>query len=124
MLLPGITALWATWQQILYNEPTEPIELSVVAFGALILNCFCTYILMRFRNYSGSLTRAAFLSARNDVIANIAIIIAGVITYFYLSIWPDILVGLFICYIRTESAIEIYIKARNELKKAKGPLNS
>ena len=71
---------------------------------------------MKFRNYSGSLTKAAFLSARNDAIANITIIIAGIITIFYPSIWPDIVVGLFIAYIRTESAIEIYIKARKELK--------
>ena len=71
---------------------------------------------MKFRNYSGSLTKAAFLSARNDAIANITIIIAGIITIFHASIWPDILVGLFIAYIRTESALEIYKKARNELK--------
>jgi Co/Zn/Cd efflux system component len=32
---------------------------------------------MRFRAHSDSLTRAAFLSARNDVLANIAIIAAG-----------------------------------------------
>lgn len=116
MLLPGVTALWAVWQQILFQEPTEPIELSIVAFGALIVNCLCTFILMRFRNFSGSLTRAAFLSARNDVFANLAIIITGVITFYYSSIWPDILVGLFIGYIRTESALEIYRKARDELK--------
>lgn len=117
MFLPGLTALWAIWQQIIYKEPTEPIELSLIAFGALIVNCFCTYLLMRFKNYSGSLTRAAFLSARNDVIANIAIIIVAAITYLYSTIWPDILVGLFIGYIRAESALEIYRKAIYDLKK-------
>ena len=117
MFLPGLTALWAIWEQIIYQEPTEPIGLSLVAFGALIVNCFCTYLLMRFKNYSGSLTRAAFLSARNDVLANIAIIIAAAITYLYTTIWPDILVGLFIGYIRTESALEIYRKAIYDLKK-------
>ena len=93
-----------------------PIELSIVAFAALIVNCLCTLILMKFQDYSGSLTKAAFLSARNDALANIAIIATGIITLLYPSIWPDILVGLFIAYIRTESAIEIYIKARKELK--------
>ncbi len=116
MLLPGFVAIWAIWKQIILQQPPAPIELSIVGFGALVVNCLCTYILMKFRNYSGSLTKAAFLSARNDAIANITIIIAGIITIFYPSIWPDILVGLFIAYIRTESAIEIYIKARKELK--------
>ena len=105
MLLPGLTALWAIWQQVLYQEPPRPIELSLVAFGALIVNCLCTFILIRFKNFSGSLTRGAFLSARNDVLANIAIILTGIITFFYPSIWPDIVVGIFIAYIRTESAL-------------------
>ena len=119
MLLPGLTALWAIVQQIKYQNPTEPLDLSLVALGALIINCFCTYVLMRFKNFSGSLTRAAFLSARNDVLSSIAIIIAAIITYIYSSIWPDILVGLFIGYIRTESALEIYRKAIYELKKGR-----
>jgi len=116
MLLPGIAALWAIWQQIIHQEPPAPVELSTVAFGALIINCLCTLILMKFRNYSGSLTKAAFLSARNDALANIAIIFTGIITILYPSIWPDILVGLFIAYIRAESALVIYKNATKELK--------
>ena len=119
MLLPGLTALWAVWQQVLYQEPPRPIELSLVAFGALIVNFLCTFILIRFKNFSGSLTRGAFLSARNDVLANIAIILTGIITFFYPSIWPDIVVGIFIAYIRTESALEIFNKAMKEFKLSK-----
>ena len=116
MLLPGIIALWAVWQQIIHQEPPAPVELSTVAFGALIINCLCTLILMKFRNYSGSLTKAAFLSARNDAFANIAIILTGIITILYPSIWPDIVVGLFIAYIRAESALVIFKNATKELK--------
>ena len=122
MLLPGLTALWAIWQQVLYQEPPRPIELSLVAFGALIVNCLCTLILIRFKNFSGSLTRGAFLSARNDALANLAIIFTGIITYYYSSIWPDIIVGIFIAYIRTESALEIYNRAMKELKLSKNIL--
>ena len=119
MLSPALTALWAIWQQVLYQEPPRPIELSLVAFGALIVNCLCTFILIRFKNFSGSLTRGAFLSARNDALANIAIILTGIITFFYPSIWPDIVVGIFIAYIRAESALEIFNKAMKELKLSK-----
>ena len=119
MLSPALTALWAIWQQVLYQEPPRPIELSFVAFGALIVNCLCTLILIRFKNFSGSLTRGAFLSARNDALANIAIILTGIITFFYPSIWPDIVVGIFIAYIRAESALEIFNKAMKELKLSK-----
>ena len=119
MLSPALTALWAIWQQVLYQEPPRPIELSLVAFGALIVNFLCTFILIRFKNFSGSLTRGAFLSARNDALANIAIILTGIITFFYRSIWPDIVVGIFIAYIRAESALEIFNKAMKELKLSK-----
>ena len=119
MMFPGLIALWAVWQQIILQEPPAPIELSIVAFAALIVNCLCTLILMKFQDYSGSLTKAAFLSARNDALANIAIIATGIITLLYPSIWPDILVGLFIAYIRTESAIEIFMKAKKELNEKK-----
>jgi hypothetical protein len=45
--------------------------------GALLVNLSCAFILARVRHAGGSLSRAAFLSARNDVLANVAIIGAG-----------------------------------------------
>ena len=116
MLLPGFVAIWAIWKQIILRQPPAPIELSIVGFGALVVNCLCTYILMKFRNYSGSLTKATFLLLEMMPLQILLLLFFGIITIFYPSIWPDIVVGLFIAYIRTESAIEIYIKARKELK--------
>jgi Co/Zn/Cd efflux system component len=40
------------------------------------------------------LTLAALLSARSDVVANVVIVVAGLITAHTLSIWPDLLIGL------------------------------
>ena len=51
-----------------------PFILTFTGLGALAVNLCCAMLLARFRNSSGSLTRAAFLSARNDAYANIAII--------------------------------------------------
>jgi len=39
-------------------------------------------MLTRYRRRSGSLTRAAFLSARNDALANVAIIAARLLTAY------------------------------------------
>jgi hypothetical protein len=46
------------------------------------VNVICTFLLARYCWQGGSLTRAAFLSARNDVIGNVAIIAAGLATQF------------------------------------------
>jgi Co/Zn/Cd efflux system component len=62
----------------------------------------------------GSLTRAAFLSARNDVLANVAIIGAGVLTAYIASAWPDLIVGLGIFLINLDAAREVYVAARRE----------
>jgi hypothetical protein len=51
---------------------------------------------------SGSLTKAAFLSARNDVLANVAIVAAGLVTAYTFSIWPDLIVGLGIAVINVD----------------------
>ena len=88
--------------------------LSVVGAGALLVNVTCAFILARFRKASGSLTRAAFLSARNDAYANIAIIVAGVITAYTLSIWPDVIVGLGIAAMNAGAAKEVWETARQE----------
>jgi Co/Zn/Cd efflux system component len=71
-------------------------------------------LLVRFRHVSGSLTRAAFLSARNDALANVAIILAGIGTAVTASIWPDILVGLGIAAMNVDAAHEVWTAARQE----------
>jgi Co/Zn/Cd efflux system component len=63
--------------------------------GALAVNLSCAFLLARFRKHSGSLTRAAFLSARNDAVANVAIVMAGAVTAFvWRTAWPDLIVGI------------------------------
>jgi Co/Zn/Cd efflux system component len=114
LLVPGLAALWTLWQKIASPLPPEPITLSVVDAGALAVNVTCAIILARFRKASGSLTRAAFLSARNDAYANIAIIAAGVLTAFTLSIWPDVIVGLGIAAMNATAAKEVWEAAQQE----------
>jgi Co/Zn/Cd efflux system component len=114
LLVPGIATLWTVWQKIAAPLPPEPITLSVVGIGALAINLICALILVRFRKASGSLTKAAFLSARNDAYANIAIVAAGVVTAYTLSIWPDVIVGLGIAAMNATAAKEVWEAARSE----------
>ena len=74
--------------------------------------------LARFRAHRGSLTRAAFLSARNDTLANIAIIAAGLATAATLSPWPDLIVGLGIFALNLDASRQVYGAARGERRAA------
>lgn len=119
IMIPAIATLWALWQQIAGQQPPMATSLSLVGMGALIVNLSCALVLTKFRHHSGSLTRAAFLSARNDAFANIAIIATGFITMAYPSIWPDIIVGLAIAAMNADAAREVFQAAQNEHKEAK-----
>ncbi len=86
--------------------------------GALAINLFCAFLLARFRHHAGSLTSAAFLSARNDALANIAIIAAGLVTVRFPSIWPDVIVGFGIAFMNLDAARAVWTAARAEQRHA------
>lgn len=116
LLIPGLATLWMAWQKLSLPVPPEAIPLSLMGGGALAVNVFCALLLTQYRHHAGSLTRAAFLSARNDAIANIAIIAAGCFTAYTVSAWPDLIVGLGIAVMNADAAREVYTAARDEQK--------
>jgi len=116
LLVPGLATVHQAWEKLVHPLPPLPLALSVTALGALAINFFCASTLARVRHGGGSLSRAAFLAARNDVLANIAMIIAGGLTAVWQSAWPDLMVGLAILLINLDAAREVYIAARTELR--------
>lgn len=118
ILVPVAATLWMAWQKFSVPVPPQPIPLTLTGIGALAVNFACALLLMRFRHHSGSLTRAAFLSARNDAFANVAIIAAGLATAATLSVWPDLIVGLGIALLNADAARQVMLAARRERKAA------
>jgi len=114
LLIPTLASLWTAWQKFMTPMPPEPWLLSTTGFGALVVNFGCALMMMRFRHHAGSLTRAAFLSARNDVLANVAIIAAGAVTLYWFSGWPDLLVGLGIAAMNADAARTVWRAAMAE----------
>lgn len=118
LLVPGVATLWTAWRKFSVPVPPSPLPLSLAGFGALVVNLSCALMLARYRRHSGSLTRAAFLSARNDVLANMAILAAAFLTAYTRSAWPDLVGGLGIALMSANSAKEIYQVAREEHRAA------
>jgi len=69
LLVPGLATLWTAWEKFNIPVPPEPVPLMLAGAGALAVNLICALLLARYRASSGSLTRAAILSARNDALA-------------------------------------------------------
>ena len=82
--------------------------------GAFAINFTCALAVSAYRHHSGSLTKAAFLSARNDVLANLAISAASLLTAYTLSVWPDLIVGLGIVAINADAARKVSAAANEE----------
>lgn len=115
LLAPGIATLWTAWAKFNVPVAPNPLPLSAAALGALAVNLTCAFLLAGFRRHSGSLTRAAFLSARNDALANVAILLTGAVTAFvWRSAWPDLIVGLGIAAMNADAAREVWQAAREE----------
>jgi Co/Zn/Cd efflux system component len=115
LLVPGLATLWTAWGKLAAPVAPEPLPLSLAGLGALVVNMTCAIMLARYRYHGGSLTRAAFLSARNDALANVAIIMAGLATaFFWRSAWPDLIVGLGIALINADAARKIWGAALEE----------
>src|SRR6266852_7670169 len=115
LLVPALAGLWTAWQKLASPVPPAPLPLTLTGMGALAVNLTCAFILARVRDHRGSLTKAAFLSARNDALANLAIIAAGGVTAFvWQSAWPDLLVGIGIAVMNADAAREVWSAARDE----------
>ena len=114
LLVPGLATVWTAWTNFSAAHVPAPIPLTLAGLGALAVNFSCAAMLSRYRDRGGSLTRAAFLSARNDVLANVAIVAAGALTAITGSPWPDLITGLAIAAVNADAAHEVFEAAREE----------
>jgi Co/Zn/Cd efflux system component len=114
ILIPAAITLWTAIVKILDPVPPEFVPFSITALGALVVNLTCAVILVRHRSHPGSLPRAAWLSARNDSLANIAMLVAAVAGLALTSGWPDIVVGILIGLLNADAARAVWRAAKAE----------
>lgn len=119
ILLPALAAAWAAFAKASHPTPPDVLSLVLTAGGAVVVNGLCAWLLSRIRHHGGSMTRAAFLTARNDVLVNLAIIAMGVLTWVTRSGWPDIVLGVIIVVVNVSAAKEVWEVATEESLAAK-----
>lgn len=119
LLVPAAAASWQAVAKWGAPVPPDVGWLVVTAGSAALVNGFCAWLLTRVRTDGGSLSRAAYLSARNDVLVNLAIIAMGVLTLWTGSGWPDLVLGLGIVAIGIHAAAEVWELASEEHLAAK-----
>jgi Co/Zn/Cd efflux system component len=82
---------------------------------ALAANGVCFALLWRHRAEDINM-RSVWLCSRNDLIANVAVLLAALAVWMTLSPWPDIAVAALICAVFLRSAFLVAREARAELR--------
>ena len=120
ILVPAVAALWQAVAKFQNPEAPDPLALILTAGGAVIINTICAVLLLRQRDHGGSMTRAAWLAARNDVVINLGIIAMGILTLTLVpNGWPDLILGLGIVALNLRAAKEVWEVAEEENLAAK-----
>lgn len=114
IFIPSLFTLIFAMKQFLNLVAIDGFSLSSYAFGALAINIFCAFLMARFKVSDNSLLLTAFYSVRNDAFANIAMIIAGVMTLYSTSHYPDLIVGVLIFLLNLDARKAIYEQIKKE----------
>jgi len=97
--------------------PQLPVFEAIGAIGLLALaaNSTCFFLLWRHRADDINMS-SVWLCSRNDIIANISVLLAAVGVWLTHSGWPDILIGLALAVLFLRSALFVLREAIKELR--------
>lgn len=97
---------------------SEPESLLMIATGllALVANIACLVLIAKHREGEVHM-RASWIFSKNDVIANLGVIVAGILVALLDSRLPDLIVGALITLLIMRGGILIIRDARSEQRK-------
>jgi len=114
MSVYGVAVLaYAGWRAWLGVAP-EPVTMGVVGLLALAVNFGVGVMLYRFREGDANM-RSVWLCTRNDVIANVLVLIAAIGVFGTATVWPDVAVAAFLALLGLSSGRVVIRQARAEL---------
>ncbi len=102
---------WRMWEG---NIPQTDI-MGWIAALALIVNSACFALLYRFRSGDVNM-RASWLCSRNDMLANVGVLVAAWLVQAWSSPWPDYVIAALIAGIVVYSSCGVLVQAKKSLK--------
>ena len=98
---------------------SEPVSGIMIGMGAvaLVANVICLVIIRKQRNEEVHM-RASWIFSANDVIANLGVILAGVLVFRLDARWPDLVIGVIVSCVVLRGAKMILEDARSEKLRA------
>lgn len=113
LLLMGLWVLGSTLWHIFVTGVPQAQIMGVIGFLALLANLTSVLVLMNYARGDANV-RSVWLCSRNDMIGNIAVVIAAVLVWRTATPWPDLVVALAMSGLFLSSAYQIVRQARHE----------
>lgn len=101
--------------KLVYPVVPEFQTMGVVGVAALVANSVCLALLWSHRAEDINM-RAVWLCSRNDLLANISVLMAAWAVWATRSPWPDLVVGALVCGVFLRTAFMVAREARDELR--------
>lgn len=114
MLAFGLFVLIQVGAKLVSAEVPQFEVMGSVGVIALIANSVCLFLLTRHREEDVNM-RSVWLCSRNDIIANISVLIAGVAVLLTTSHWPDVIVGFGIACLFIRSSFFVFKDAQSTM---------
>ena len=101
-------------------HPEVPVVEIIGGIGLLALaaNCLCLGLLWSHREDDINMS-SVWLCSRNDIIANVSVLVAAAGVWMLHSSWPDVVVGTVLAVLFFKSSVTVIRDARRELRMAR-----
>jgi cation diffusion facilitator family transporter len=113
----GLLVVAQAGYRAFHPQPPELHIMGSIGLLALVANIACLALLWRHRADDINMS-SVWLCSRNDIIANVAVLLAAGAVWWSASPWPDILVGVALAALFLKSATHVLRQANAELRVA------
>jgi Co/Zn/Cd efflux system component len=114
----GVFGLWVigvTGWHVLHGTLPQAITMGGVGFAALAANALSFYLLWRHRAGDANM-RSAWICTRNDVLGNLAVLLAALGVFGTGTGWPDIIVAAIMAVLALQGSVTVVRHALAELR--------
>ncbi|MEP6962175.1 MAG: cation transporter [Acidobacteriota bacterium] len=116
----GLFGVWvlatSVWRAV-YGTLPEAATMGLVGLAALAANAACFALLWKYRGGDSNM-RSVWLCSRNDVIGNVAVLVAAFGVFGTGLNWPDVIVAAIMSGLAIHAARQILVQASGELRAA------
>jgi len=116
-IILGLGVLFEVIRRMVFGSEPQSTLIIVVGAVALVANIICLILISKHKD-GGVHMRASWIFSTNDVIANLGVIISGVLVAVVGSRYPDLIVGTIISIVVIRGGVKI-LQDANQTQKSK-----